>query len=297
MNYALQKDFQDVFKKLHRIRIRVKAISQEFLSGMYHSAFKGRGILFSEVREYVWGDEIRNIDWNVTARMNAPYVKLFEEERELSFILMADVSTSMTWGTKGMLKREMMTHIGGTLLYTALLNNDRTGALLFARSPIKYIPPRKGINHMMSILRDVYTTESHEPATSINNALAALFNALKKRSIILLISDFLDPTLLPHYTCPALPLVAKKHYLKVVFLYDPAEYEPPPGGLIPALDSESGEITWVDFHSRKNREKYREFMISHMEAIENMLKKNGIDYIKQSTTAPFLNNLMHLFAR
>jgi len=287
----------EFIKHLNRIRIHVRSLSAEFLSGMYHSAFKGRGIHFAEVREYVYGDEIKNIDWNVTARFNQPFVKVFEEEREMTFMVVADVSGSVGWNARGMRRRDMMAYISGCVLYSAFLNNDRMGALLFAREPVKFIPPAKGINHFMSIMRDILVMKGEGP-TNILLSLQSLYNFLKKKSIILFISDFLDSRIgRDRESESTFRIVGRRHYLRVVFLYDEGEYEAPPGGILPVRDIETGETIWVDFSSRKNREMFARKMQEHKNRVIDLLRRTGVDFVVQSTGAPFLQNLIYLFSK
>lgn len=290
----MKKDILDVIKELNKIRIKAKIESASAVAGAYHSTFKGQGIHFAEIREYVFGDDFRNIDWNTTARLNAPFVKLFEEEREQTFVVCVDISSSLAWGTKNMEKRVMATYLAGYLLFTALSNNDRISALLFSSKSEIFVPPGKGINHFMNILRNVYLEQPSEKSTSIVKGLQDLFNALKKKSFILLISDFLDKSLLDNFenSLKVFSIVSKKHYLRVIYLCDPVEYFPPTSGFFWIRDVETGEEKLVDFSSKSNRKIYQENMKAHINKVLELLTKAGVKYAIQYTNQPFLKSIL-----
>ena len=242
----------ELLKKVRKIEIKTKGLSQNIFAGEYHSAFKGRGMTFSEVREYQYGDDVRDIDWNVTARYGKPYVKVYEEERELTVMLMVDVSGSKDFGAVGMSKREMMAEIAATLAFSAIQNNDKVGVLFFSDKIEKFIPPKKGRKHILLVIRELLDFEASSPGTDINHALEYLTSALKKRCTTFLVSDFIDDG--DYYK--ALSIANHKHDLIAVQVYDKRETQMPNVGLVKMLDAETGAQRWVNTSSRRVRQAY-----------------------------------------
>jgi uncharacterized protein (DUF58 family) len=241
-------DTAELLKKVHRIEIKTRGISNQIFSGEYHSAFKGRGMAFSEVREYVPGDEVRTIDWNVTARLGHPFVKVFEEERELTVILLVDVSGSESFGTNEQLKNQQITEICAVLAFSAIQNNDKIGVIFFSDKVEKFIPPKKGKSHILRIIRELIEFKPDHNKTNIGEALRYLINGVKKRSIVFLISDFMDQG----YE-RALKIANRKHDLVALRIYDPGEQELPAMGLVPFRDAETDELRWVNTSSHTVR--------------------------------------------
>ena len=241
----------ELLKKVRQIEIKTKGLSKNIFAGQYHSAFKGRGMAFSEVREYQYGDDIRDIDWNVTARQSSPHIKIFEEERELTVMLLVDVSGSREFGTTDRTKQEMTTEIAATMAFSAIQNNDKIGVIFFSDRIEKYIPPQKGKKHVLAIISELLNFQPVQRGTDINKALQYITNAQKKRCTAFLISDFID--------CgnfqSSLTIANKKHDIVAVQVYDPREMELPPVGLIKTKDAETGEEIWIDSSSRKVRER------------------------------------------
>jgi uncharacterized protein (DUF58 family) len=241
----------ELLKKVRKIEIKTKGLSKHIFSGEYHSAFKGRGMSFSEVRAYQYGDDVRNIDWNVTARTGEPHVKVFEEERELTVMLLIDVSRSSFFGTVNQLKNELMTEICALLAFSAINNNDKVGVLFFSDRAEKFIPPKKGRQHILRILRELIDFHPENAGTDIGEALRFFNNIIKKRSICFILSDFLTRG----YEDP-LRIAARRHDIVAVNLIDPREEELPDVGLIRAADAESGQVRWIDTSSAKVRRQY-----------------------------------------
>jgi len=275
---------KELLKQVRRIEIRTKGLVNHLFSGEYHSVFKGRGMEFSEVRDYQYGDDIRNIDWNVTARFGHPYIKVFEEERELTVILMVDISGSLMFGSVSKTKQLIAAELTAILAFSALKNNDKVGLILFTDKIEKFVPPRKGNKHVLRIIREVLSFEPEGNATDIKSALEYMNNAIKKRSIVFLISDFIDEG----YE-KILRVVGKKNDLIGIVLDDRRESEIPPIGLIKFRDAESGSERWIDTSSPKVREKMqlaREKVIRKREAmflsarLDKIYVRTGEDYIK-----------------
>src|SRR5574344_615835 len=237
----------DLLKKVRKIEIKTRGLSHQIFAGEYHSAFKGRGMAFSEVREYQFGDDVKSMDWNVTARMNTPYIKVFEEERELTVILMVDVSGSRLFGTVSKSKRDLMAEVGAVLSFSASINNDKVGALFFSSKVEKFIPPKKGRSHLLHILRELLEYEPEEKGTNISEALRFLTNAIKKKCTAFLLSDLLDVNEenKPNYE-EALKVAVNRHDLSVINIYDPRDREIPNIGLVRISDAESGVQRWVN---------------------------------------------------
>ena len=242
----------DLLKKVRKIEIKTRTLSHQIFAGEYHSAFKGRGMAFSEVREYQYGDDVRNMDWNVTARLRAPYVKVFEEERELTVVLLVDVSRSRLFGTTGASRKDVLAEIAAVLSFSALINNDKVGALFFSDKVEKFIPPKKGRSHLLHIIREIIEFEPATDGTDISEALRYLTNAIKKKCTAFLLSDMLDVDKdgNPNYE-EALKVAVNRHDLSVIEVYDPRERSLPSVGLIHIKDSETGECAWVNTSSKR----------------------------------------------
>ena len=288
----------DLLKKVRKIEIKTKALSHQIFAGEYHSAFKGRGMAFSEVREYRWGDDVRNMDWNVTARLRAPYGKVFEEERELTVVLLIDVSRSGLFGTRGMVKRDMIAEIAAVLSFSAIINNDKVGALFFSDKVEKFIPPKKGRSHLLHIIREVLEYEPQSTGTDLSEALRYLTNALKKRCNAFVLSDLIDADAdaNPRYE-EAFKVAANRHDISVVEVYDPLEREIPNVGLVNIKDSETGRTAWVDTGSRKVREAYGAWFASLRANEDKLLSKYNIDRVKVAVDEDYVKALMMLFSQ
>ena len=282
----------EIIKQVRRIEIRARGLSQQMFSGEYHSAFKGRGMAFSEVREYQYGDDVRNIDWNVTARLNHPYVKVFEEERELTVMLLVDVSGSHLFGTTNEYKSEMIAEIAATLAFSAIHNNDKVGVVMFSDHIEKFIPPKKGSSHILRIIRELIGFKPTGHGTDISEALQYFTNVTKKRSTAFLLSDLYDN----NYE-NALKIAAGKHDLVVLRIDDPRERTLPDMGLLSFEDMETGAIRWVDTSSRDVQKAYEEHYIHFTEKSELLMQKYGIDHVTISTGQDFVRPLIGLFKR
>lgn len=282
----------DLIKQVRRIEIRARGLSQQMFSGEYHSAFKGRGMAFSEVREYQYGDDVRNIDWNVTARLNHPYVKVFEEERELTVMLLIDMSGSNRFGTTDQYKSELIAEIAATLAFSAIHNNDKVGVVMFSDRIEKFIPPKKGSSHILRIIRELigYTPTGH--GTDISEALRYFTNVTKKRSTAFLMSDFYDDGFEN-----SLKIAAGKHDLVALRIEDPREKMLPNMGLLSFEDLETGETRWIDTSSSAVRNAYAEYYRHYSETSESLLQKYGIDHVTISTGQDFVKPLIGLFKR
>jgi uncharacterized protein (DUF58 family) len=280
----------ELLKKVRRIEIKTKGLSRHIFAGEYHSAFKGRGIAFSEVREYQYGDDIRSIDWNVTARFNHPYVKVFEEERELTVMLLIDVSGSGNFGTKVSYKRDLMTEIAAVLSFSAIFNNDKIGVIFFSDRVEKFISPLKGKKHILRIIRELLDFKSQSSKTSLDEPLRFLTNAIKKRCTAFIISDFIVPDFEE-----ALRIASNKHDIVALKVFDPVEQEIPDIGLVKVLDSETGEEKWIDTSSKFTRTSYKEWWISHIELVRNTFLRCGVDSTELRTDLDYVKPLIKLF--
>lgn len=280
----------DILKKVRRIEIKARALSQQLFSGEYHSAFKGRGMAFSEVREYQYGDDIRNIDWNVTARFNTPYIKIFEEERELTVMLLVDVSGSNHFGTHHQFKEELVAEVAATIAFSAIQNNDKVGIIFFSDQIELFIPPKKGSSHILRIIRELITFQPKSKGTNITTALQYFNNVQKKKCTAFLLSDFYDT----HYE-DALKIAARKHDLAAIRIADEKEYILPDLGLVKFYDPESGQTTWIDTSSEDVRETFASASAKRMERIDTLLKKYGIDNTTLYTGEDFVKPLLKLF--
>ncbi len=286
----------ELLKKVRKIEIKTKGLSRQIFAGEYHSAFKGRGMAFSEVREYQYGDDVRSMDWNVTARLNAPYIKVFEEERELTVVLLVDVSGSRAFGTTTKLKKELIAELAAVLSFSASANNDKVGALFFSSKVEKFIPPKKGRSHLLRIIRELLDFEPENRGTDIGEALRFLTNAIKKRCTAFLLSDMIDvdSQLRPNFE-NALKIAANRHDLSVVSVYDPRERELPDVGLVRIMDSESGEEEWVDTSSKVVRDHFNDWNSKVQLSTQQCLRKYKIDSVSISTNEDYVKGLIALF--
>ena len=286
----------DLLKKVRKIEIRTKALSHQVFAGEYHSAFKGRGMAFSEVREYQYGDDVRNMDWNVTARLRAPYVKIFEEERELTVMLLIDVSGSRLFGTTNQTKKDLLTEIAAVLSFSASINNDKVGALFFSNKVEKFIPPKKGRSHLLRIIRELVEFQPEEQGTDIGVALQYLTNALKKRCTAFLLSDMIDVDgeRRPRYE-EALKIAANRHDISVINIYDPRERSLPNVGLVHIRDAETGRSSWVNTASSAVRRNYEEWSRDAMENTRSTLRRYRIDTVSIATGEDYVKGLISFF--
>ncbi len=290
---------EELISKIRKIEIRTKALSHQIFAGEYHSAFKGRGMAFSEVREYQWGDDVRNMDWNVTARMSAPYVKVFEEERELTVVLLIDVSRSGLFGTAARTKREQIAEIAATLAFSAMLNNDKVGCLLFSDQVETFIPPKKGRSHLLHIIREILEWEPRHDGTDIGGALRFLTGALKRRCTAFLLSDMMDvsgESPVPRYE-EALKVAVGRHDLSVVRVYDPREQSLPRVGLVHVKDAETGAGAWVNTGSRGVRDAYAAWYRRLEESTASLLGRYQVDSVAVATNQDYVRSLQALFHR
>ncbi|MBE6251106.1 MAG: DUF58 domain-containing protein [Bacteroidales bacterium] len=288
----------DLLKKVRKIEIKTRALSHQIFAGEYHSAFKGRGMAFSEVREYQYGDDVRNMDWNVTARLRAPYVKVFEEEREMTVVLLIDVSRSRLFGTAGASRKDVLAEIAAVLSFSAIINNDKVGALFFSEKVEKFIPPKKGRSHLLHIIREIIEFEPTTDGTDISEALRYLTNAIKKKCTAFLLSDMIDVDKdgSPRYE-EALKVAVNRHDLSVIEVYDPRERNIPDVGLIHIKDSESGQDAWVDTSDRKMRLAYEEWFRNVEQTSSRLFMKYNVDKVSIALDEDYVKGLMTLFKR
>ena len=286
----------DLLKKVRKIEIRTKALSHQIFAGEYHSAFKGRGMAFSEVREYHWGDDVRSMDWNVTARLRSPYVKVFEEERELTVVLLVDVSRSGLFGSVGDTKRERIAEIAAVLSYSAILNNDKVGAMFFSDHIEKFITPGKGRTQLLHIIREMLELQPTSDGTDIGAALQFLTNGIKKKCTAFLLSDMLDVDAAgnPRYE-DSLKIAAGWHDLSIIKVHDPLERSLPNVGLVHVKDSESGKCSWINTSSRRTREAYANWSRTLSEQERKIFNRYRIDNVDISTDDDYVRGLMSLF--
>ena len=289
-------DSTELLKKVRKIEIKTKSLSHQIFAGEYHSAFKGRGMAFSEVREYQYGDDVRNMDWNVTARYNAPYVKIFEEERELTVVLLVDVSGSRFFGSTTRLKRDLMAEVAAVLSFSASINNDKVGALFFSSKVEKFIPPKKGRSHLLHIIRELVEFEPEEKGTDIAAALEFLTNALKKKCTAFLLSDMIDvdSDCNPRWE-DAMKVAADRHDISVINIYDRRERELPSVGLINVLDAETGRQMWVDTSSKAMRSSYEKWNAQVQEKTRQVLRRYRVDSVDIATDQDYVKELISLF--
>ncbi|HNU56941.1 MAG TPA: DUF58 domain-containing protein [Flavobacteriales bacterium] len=280
---------KELLRKVRLIELKTRGLSEHIFSGEYHSAFKGRGMTFSEVREYTPGDEVRTIDWNVTARFGHPFVKVFEEERELTVMLVADLSASGEFGTTDQLKRELITEACATIAFSAIKNNDKVGLILFTGQVEKFIPPKKGRSHILRLVRELLEFQPRERGTDITAALRYLNSVIKKRSITFLLSDMMDTD----YEA-ALKIANRRHDLVVLRTTDPREGELPNIGLVQFVDPETGEGRWVNTGSRAIRNAFRAAALKHQNRTREILRRSGVDHATISTQDGYVRPLMQL---
>jgi uncharacterized protein (DUF58 family) len=284
----------DLLKKVRKIEIKTRGLSRNIFAGEYHSAFKGRGMAFSEVREYQFGDDIRNIDWNVTARYNHPYVKIFEEERELTVMLLIDVSGSRDFGSFEKFKKNVITELAAILSFSAIQNNDKIGVIFFSNTIEKFIPPKKGKSHILRIIRELIDFHPENSETDITGAVRYLTNAIKKRCTAFVISDFIDDN--PSME-QSLSIANNKHDLVALKVYDERETELPPIGMVKFKDAETGDYVWIDSSSRRTRKIYSRWWQDHAQKMDVMFKKCGVDYVSINTREDYVRSLMTLFKK
>lgn len=288
----------DLLKKVRKIEIKTRALSHQIFAGEYHSAFKGRGMAFSEVREYQYGDDVRNMDWNVTARLRAPYVKVFEEEREMTVMLLVDISRSGFFGTVGSTKRDMLAEIAAVLSFSAIINNDKVGALFFSDKIEKFIPPRKGRSHLLRIIGEIIELKPESSGTDIGGALRFLTNAIKQKCTAFLLSDMMDTDAsgAPRYE-DAIKVAAGRHDLSVIKVFDPRERTIPDIGLVNVKDSETGETAWINTSSSKVREAYAKAAQDADMKATKLMRQYQIDSVDISTGSDYVKGLMAFFDR
>lgn len=283
----------DILKKVRKIEIKTRGLSQNIFAGQYHSAFKGRGMAFSEVREYQYGDDVRDIDWNVTARFHRPYVKVFEEERELTVMLLVDVSGSLDFGTSRQLKREMVAEIAATLAFSAIQNNDKIGVILFSDRIEKYIPPKKGRKHILYLIREMLNFKPESKRTDIGMAIEFLTRVAKRRCTAFVLSDF--------YTRndfeKQLQIASQKHDIASIQVYDPRAKELPDVGLLKVCDAETGHETYIDTSSKKLRQAHANYWRQRESVLRQTFVKCNVDWVSVATNEDYVRSLMLLFAQ
>ena len=285
-----------LLKKVRKIEIRTRSLSHQIFAGEYHSAFKGRGMAFSEVREYQFGDDVRNMDWNVTARLRSPYIKVYEEERELTVVLLVDVSSSSIFGTSTKTKRELVAEIAAVLSFSASINNDKVGALFFSSKVEKFIPPKKGRSHLLRIISELLEFKPSQPGTDISEALRFLSRAIKKRCTAFLLSDLLDVDQngKPRYE-DALKLAANRHEISAINIYDPREREIPDLGLVRVRDAETGTEGWIDTSSRSVRNSYAQWSRNVLSKAQQLFNRYKVDTVSISTDDDYVKSLIAFF--
>lgn len=284
---------KELLKKIRKIEIKTRGLSQNIFAGEYHSAFKGRGMIFSEVREYQPGDDIRDIDWNVTARQNKPYVKVYEEERELTVMLLVDVSGSRNFGACGEIKKERMAEIAATLAFSSIQNNDKVGVIFFSDKIEKFIPPKKGKKHILLIIREIIGFEPESTGTNIDVALQFMTNAIKKRCSAFLISDFIDE----HDYFKSMSIANRKHDLASIQVYDKRDAEMPNVGLVRIRDIETGHDRWIDTSSASVRKAYAKSWYDRQQKLVSTTTRSGVDLASVTTDEDYVKALLSLFRR
>jgi uncharacterized protein (DUF58 family) len=280
----------DILKKVRKIEIKSRGLSNQIFSGEYHSAFKGRGMAFSEVREYQYGDDIRNIDWNVTARFNHPYIKVFDEERELTVMILVDVSGSNEYGTRSLLKEDLMTEVSALLAFSAIHNNDKVGVIFFSDIIEKFIPPQKGLTHILRIIRELIDFKPQSQKTNISEALRFLTNGMKKRCTAFLLSDFIDTNFED-----ALKIAGNKHDLAALQIIDTTELRLPDIGLVQVYTKELNKSVWVDTSDKVIRNEFGRKAKARMDFLESTFKRSGVDYARMYTGQDYVKPLLNLF--
>ncbi|HOZ13990.1 MAG TPA: DUF58 domain-containing protein [Tenuifilaceae bacterium] len=288
----------DLLKRVRKIEIKTRGLSRHIFAGQYHSAFKGRGMAFSEVREYRYGDDIRSIDWNVTARFNQPYVKVFEEERELTVMLLIDVSGSEHFGTSELYKNQLITEIAAVLAFSAIQNNDKIGVILFSDKVEKFIPPQKGRKHILRIISEMLNYKPQSKDTNIAEALKYLTNAIKKRCTAFILSDFVDvdTNSQPRFA-DALSIANNKHDVVGIRIFDKRETELPSVGLVKFRDAETGKDTWIDTSDSLVRRNYSKWWVETTSNLKTTFTKSKVDWTSISTDEDYVKPLILLFKR
>lgn len=284
-------DTQDIIKRVRTIEIKTRRLSANIFAGQYHSAFKGRGMAFSEVREYQFGDDVRDIDWNVTARFHRPYVKVFEEERELTVMLLIDVSGSLDFGTQGQMKSDMVTEIAATLAFSAIQNNDKIGVIFFTDKVEKYIPPKKGRKHILYIIREMLDFHPESKATDLGESLEFLSNVIKRRSTVFVLSDFY----VRKDFSQALTICSRKHDVVAIQVYDPRARELPDVGLIKVVDAETGFEQYIDTSSKKLRLAHQQYWMNRQAELHDVFNKSNVDSVSIATNDDYVKSLLMLF--
>jgi uncharacterized protein (DUF58 family) len=285
-------DTKEILKKVRKIEIKTRRLSDHIFSGEYHSSFKGRGMTFSEVRQYQFGDDIRSIDWNVTARYNEPFVKVFEEERELTMMLLVDLSASEFFGTTDQFKRDIITEISATLAFSAIQNNDKVGLLLFSDEIELFIPPKKGKSHVLRIIRELIEFQPKSKKTDIAMALRYLSQVMKKKAIVFLLSDFMDD----EYDSP-LKIASKRHDITGIRIYDKYEVEMPKIGIVPMEDVETGNVILVNTNNRNIRNSYKANYLENVDYFETVFSKSGAGTISTRVDEGYVKKLLGYFKR
>lgn len=283
----------DLLKRVRQIEIKTRGLSNNIFAGQYHSAFKGKGMSFSEVREYQYGDDVRDIDWNVTARYNKPFVKVFEEERELTVMLLIDVSNSLDFGTVKQLKKDMVTEIAATLAFSAIQNNDKIGVIFFSDRIEKFIPPKKGRKHILYIIRELLDFKPESKRTDIKIAVEYLTNVIKKRCTTFMISDFIDENDFRN----ALTIANRKHDIVAIQVYDRRMAELPDVGLMKVRDAETGHEQWIDTSSRALRRAHNDWWIQRQGVLNETFTKSNVDSVSICTDQDYVKSLLNLFAK
>lgn len=287
----------ELIKRVRKIEIKTRGLSRQIFAGEYHSAFKGRGMAFSEVREYQYGDDIRNIDWNVTARFNQPFIKVFEEERELTVMLLIDVSGSRMFGTTNLLKKNLITEISAVLAFSAIQNNDKIGLLMFSDKVEKFIPPKKGRTHILHIIRELINFTPTSQGTNLSEALRYLTNAIKKRCTAFILSDFMDfkPNSVEPNFKDALTIASNKHDVVGVQVFDPREVMMPPIGLVKMKDAETGHYAWIDTSSHSVRDAYSQWWQDTGVSLKQTFSRCKVDSTNIATDEDYVKPLIKLF--
>lgn len=286
-------EYEELLQQVRKIEIKARGLSNNVFAGEYHSAFRGRGMAFSEVREYQYGDDVRDIDWNVTARLGKPYIKVFEEERELTVMLLVDVSGSLDFGSQLQTKRQMATEIAATLAFSAIQNNDKIGVIFFSDKIEKFIPPKKGRKHILFIIRELLSFTPESNRTDIGMAIEYMTNAIKKRCTVFLLSDFFDHK---DYT-NELTIANRRHDVVAVQIYDQRMTELPNVGIVKMRDSESGEDILVDTSSKEIRRAHHEWWIQYQAWLKNIFTKSNVDSVSVRTDEDFVKALLGLFKK
>lgn len=295
---AANSSANELLRKVRKIEIRTRALSHQIFAGEYHSAFKGRGMAFSEVREYQYGDDVRSMDWNVTARLRSPYVKVFEEEREMTVVLLIDISRSGLFGTAGMTKRDLIAEIAAVLSFSATINNDKVGALFFSDRVEEFIPPKKGRSHLLHIIREIIELKPKSDGTDVGQALRYLTNAMKKKCTAFVLSDMLDANSdgSPRYE-DALKVARNRHDISVIKVHDPRERTIPDVGLVHVKDSETGGSAWINTSSSKTRSEYSKWFAAVEDGERKLFNRYQIDSVDIATNQDYVKGLMTFFGR